>query len=76
MHSFSPDNNSIKQIIESSIGKIKTWMEESKLKMNDAKTEFLVIGTSNNLQKIPWTTLKLETQKFTSHQKLNFLEYF
>ena len=51
IHSFSPDNNSIKQIIESYIGKIKTWMEESQLKMNDAKTEFIVIGTSSSLWK-------------------------
>ena len=39
-------------------------MEENHLKMNDAKTE-----------KTPWITLKLEIQKFTRHQKLNFLEY-
>ena len=49
-HSFSPGNN-IKQIIESNTGKIKTWMEESQLKMNDAKTEFIVIGTSSSLWK-------------------------
>ena len=50
IHSFRPDNN-IKQIIESDIGKIKTWMEENELKMNDAKTEFIVIGTSSSLWK-------------------------
>ena len=76
IHSFSPDNNNIKQIIESDIGKIKTWMEESQLKMNDAMTEFIVIGTSSSPGKIRWTILKLEIQKFTSHQKSNFLEYF
>ena len=49
IHSFSPDNNNIKQIIESDIGKIKTWMGENQLKMNNAKTEFIVIGTSSSL---------------------------
>ena len=72
IHSFSPDNNNIKQNIENDIGKIKTWMEENQLKMNDAKTEFIVLGTAG---RTPWITLKLETQKFISHQKLNFLEY-
>ena len=64
IHSFSPDNNNIKQIIESGIGKIKTWMKESQLKMNDAKTEFIVIGTSSSLQKIPWTILKLKQKHY------------
>ena len=29
IHSFSPDNNNIKQNIENDIGNIKTWMEEN-----------------------------------------------
>ena len=61
IHSFSPDNNNIKQKIENDIGKNKTWIEENKLKMNNAKTQFIVLGTANNLQKTPWITLKLET---------------
>ena len=51
IHSFSPDNNNIKQNIENDIGKIKTWMEENQLKMNDAKTEFIVLGTAGNPKK-------------------------
>ena len=50
-------------------------MEENHLKMNDAKTEFMVLGTANNLKKTSWITLKLEMQKFNRLQKLNFLEY-
>ena len=73
MHSFNPDNKNIKQKIENDIGKIKTWMEENQLKMNDAKTDFIVLGTSNNLRKSPWIKLKLEKQKFTKLPKLNFL---
>ena len=38
IHSFSPENNNIKQKKENDIGKIKTWMEQNQLKMNDAKT--------------------------------------
>ena len=51
VHSFNPNNKNIKQKIENDIRKIKTWMEENQLKMNDAKTEFIVLGTSNNLRK-------------------------
>ena len=35
IHSFNPDDNNINQIIEQDIGKIKTWMEDNQLKMND-----------------------------------------
>ena len=38
IHSFSPDNNNIKQMIENDIETIRTWMEENQLKMNDVKT--------------------------------------
>ena len=51
IHSFNLDDNKIKQIIENDIGKIKTWMEDNQLKMNDAKTEFIVIGTTSGLRK-------------------------
>ena len=51
IHCFSPDNKNIKQNIKKDIGKIKTWMEENQLKMNDAKTEFIVLGTACNLKK-------------------------
>ena len=49
IHSFNPDDNNINQIIENDIGKIKMWMEDNQLKMNDAKTEFIVIGMSSSL---------------------------
>ena len=51
IHSFSPDNKNIKQNIENHIRKIKTWMEENQLKINDAKTEFIVLGTAGNPRK-------------------------
>ena len=74
-HSFNPDNNNIKQKIENDIGNIKTWMEENQLKMNDVKTEFFVLGTSNNLRKNTLDKIEIGKIKFTELQKLNFLEY-
>ena len=46
VNSFNSDNSSIKEKIEYDIRKIKTWMEVYQFKTNDAKTEFIVLGTS------------------------------
>ena len=52
-------------------------MEESRLKMNDAMTEFIVIGTSSSLQKNTLDNIEIGKHKnSTGHQKSNFLEYF
>ena len=51
IHCFSPNNKNIRQNIASDIDKIRTWMEENQLKMNNAKSEFIVIGTAGNLKK-------------------------
>ena len=63
IHSFNLDDNNINQIIENDIGKIKTWMEDNQLKMNDAKTEFIVIGTSGSLQKNKLDHIKIGNTK-------------
>ena len=78
IHSFSPDNNNIniKQIIESDIGKIKTWMEESQLKMNDAKTEFIVIGTSSSLWTNTLDNIEIGNIKIHQSSKIKFLGVF
>ena len=62
-HSFNLDDNNINQIIENDIGKIKMWMEDNQLKMNDAKTEFIVIGTSGNLWKNTLDHIKIGNTK-------------
>ena len=70
--SLNPDNKKIKQKIENGIRKIKTWMEENQLKMNDAKTEFIVLETSNNLRKNTWDNIEIgKTNSPTS--KIKFL---
>ena len=76
IHSFNPDNNNIKKIIENDIEKIKMWMEENQLKMNDAKTEFIVIGTSSNLQKNTLDHIKIGNTKVHRSSKIKFLGIF
>ena len=75
IHSFNPDNNNIKQKIEDNIGKVRTWMEENHLKMNNAKTEFIVLGTANNLRKNTLDNIEIENTKIHQTSKFNFLEY-
>ena len=73
IHFFSPDNNNIKQIIEGDIGKIKTWMEENQLKMNAAKTEYIVMGTSNSLWKNTLDNIEIGNTKIHQSSKIKFL---
>ena len=73
IHCFSPDNKNIKQNIENDIGKIKTWMEENQLKINDAKTEFIVLGTAGNLKKNTLENIKIGDATIHQTSKINFL---
>ena len=38
--------------IENCIADVRNWMIESRLKLNDAKTEFILLGNSRQLSKI------------------------
>ena len=73
IHCFSPDNKNIKQNIEKDIGKIKTWMEENQLKMNDVKTEFIVLGTAGNLKTNTLENIKIGDTTIHRTSKIKFL---
>ena len=60
----------LSQKIEDAIGKIKTCMEKKQLKMNDAKTEFIVLGTSNNLRKNTLHNIEIGKTKIYQVSKL------
>ena len=38
-------------MLENCVNDIRVWMRTNKLKLNDEKTEFLVVATDNNWQK-------------------------
>ena len=73
IHSFSPENKNIKQNRENNIGKIKTWMEENQLKMNDAKTKFIVLGTTGNLKKNTLENIEIGDTTIHWTSKIKFL---
>ncbi len=54
--SFQPDSMSEQlsavTVLENCIDDIKTWMLNDKLKLNDDKTDFLIIGTRQELEKV------------------------
>ena len=48
-------------------------MEENQLKMNDAKTEFIIFGTTNNLKKNTLHNIKIGNTKIHRTSKIKFL---
>ena len=48
-------------------------MEENQLKMNDAKTEFIVLGTAGNLKKNTLANIKIGDPTIHWTSKINFL---
>ena len=73
IHSFNPDNKNIKHIIENDIKKIKMWIEENQLKMNNTKTDLIVIGTSSSLWKNTLDHIKIGNTKIHRSSKIKFL---
>ena len=45
--------------MEKCIDELRTWMLIDKLKINDDKTEFMIIGTKQQLEKISAQTLTI-----------------
>ena len=54
--SFKPGNGACEEesiaAMETCIKAVRTWMTKDKLKLNDSKTEFLIIGTRQQLKKV------------------------
>ncbi|CAB4000445.1 RNA-directed DNA polymerase from transposon X-element [Paramuricea clavata] len=61
--SFKPDSTASEleavTSLQNCIADIKTWMTVDKLKLNDDKTEFIIIGTHAQLNKIKITELRI-----------------
>ena len=63
--SFSPNDNANQEAalarVERCIEDIRNWMLNDKLKLNDDKTEFMIIGTSQQLAKVSIYSLRVGT---------------
>lgn len=66
---FKPDNKTDQEAAVSSmehcINDIRRWMQTDKLKLNDGKTEFLIIGTKQQLEKVNVDHLTVGTEKIS-----------
>ena len=52
--------------LEKCIATLRIWMNKNRLKLNDAKTEFVIFGTKQNLQKVKTTSIKVGDTYITS----------
>ena len=78
-HIFSPnlpgDEDSCIKTLECCINDIRIWMRTNLLKLNDEKTEFLIIGTPQQLAKVTTTSIKIgqdNIQKSQAARNLGF----
>ena len=79
-HSFSPmipgDEQLCLEELESCIQDVWIWMRTNLLKLNDDKTEFLIIGTPQQLAKIRTTSIKIGTDQIQCSESARNLGYF
>ena len=68
--SFKPDSSTEQSkaltALKNCIDDIKRWMLADKLKLNDDKTEFIIIGTRQQLKKVTFNTLRVGNTQVTS----------
>ena len=66
---FSPNLESQNQAVscmESCLEDVKSWMIANKLKMNDSKTEFIIIGSHQQLAKIDLTRIRVGESRISA----------
>ena len=51
INTFHPEDTNISSKLVSNISYVKDWMNRNQLKMNDAKTEFIVFGSKHQVQR-------------------------
>jgi hypothetical protein len=54
------DHEASKQQLESCIAEVRQWMADNMLKLNDDKTEYLVIGSRHMLRQVPESLLSIQ----------------
>ena len=68
----SNENNAIKEL-ENSAVKINDWMNENKLKMNASKTEFIMFGSSRQLNKCTTDSIDIAGDKIDLSGNIRYL---
>jgi hypothetical protein len=78
--SFQPDSMSEQlsavTVMENCIDDIKTWMLNDKLKLKDGKTDFFIIGTRQQLEKLNFDTLGIGDSYVTASSEAKDLGFW
>ena len=75
--SFRPGEEALAlEKLERCIEDLRIWMSRNRLKLNDCKTEFLVIGTKNMLGKVKTTSVRVGDARITAEKKVRNIGAF
>ena len=75
INTFHPENIDISPKLVSDIC-IKDWMNRNQLKMNDAKTEFIVFGSKHQVQRNDLKSLNIDNTTVKAKLVIKFLDAF
>ena len=61
---FPPDaEDDARKILEGCLEEVRLWMAANYLKLNDSKTDFMILGSSHNLKNVTTTHIKIGDEK-------------
>ena len=63
----------LKSILELTMRELNTWFSSNSLKMNDQKTDFILVGTKRNLAKARHFSFDIGSTSFSPSQKIKML---
>ena len=65
------------EVLETCIQEIFIWMQTNLLKLNDSKTEFIMDGTRQNLEKAgPDTSVRVGEDQIQNVKAVHYIEYY
>ena len=68
-----PEEVATIKLLEETTSTIKVWMDENRLKMNNAKTEFIFYGSLQQLSKLTMTTIDINGVNIESGKSMRYL---
>ena len=73
INTFHPEDTDISSKLVTDISYIKDWMNRNQLKMNDAKTEFIVFGSKHQVQRNDLKSLNIDNTTIRAKLVIKFL---
>ena len=73
INTFHPEDIDISSKLVTNISYIKDWMNRNQLKMNDAKTEFIVFGSKHQVQRNDLKSLNMDNTTIRAKLVIKFL---